>query len=343
MPAATTDKFKKAGASTVTTLAAPGKALAASSITVGSTTNYPTDTGIVIAIRVVDSEGELVAGTYTEWRATVTSGTTLAIETTPVYGSDQVYAAGSTTQVFIPLSSYAQNELVDGMLEEHDQDGTHKDITADSITTGPISVTENIDVVDGKSIRDGNDNELITFSQTASAVNEITVKNAATGNAPQIQATGGDTNVDLNLVPKGTGAVRMTKWANPYKFSACRSSAWSTPSNTTSTIVFDTEVVDTNNNYNNSTGEYTAPVAGFYSFTAAAAWANSPSSVMQIYVNGNQTAYGVLLSTGANLTTCELLLAANDVVTARLFTATSQTGNTGIQYTRFSGFLVSMA
>jgi hypothetical protein len=124
MAAATTDYFRKTGANTVTTLAAPGKALAATSITVGSTANYPTDTGITIGIRQVDSDGVLVAGTYSEYSATVTSGTTFAIDATPVLGSDQVYPAGSTTQVFLPVSSHSQNELVDGILEFANQDGT---------------------------------------------------------------------------------------------------------------------------------------------------------------------------------------------------------------------------
>ena len=126
MAASQTDKFKKAGLATVTTLAAPGKALAATSITVGSTTNFPTGTGLIVAIRQVNTAGTLVAGTYTEWRATVTSGTSLAIEATPVAGSDQVYAAGSTTQVFVPLSSYGYNEHIDGLLVSLDQDGTLK-------------------------------------------------------------------------------------------------------------------------------------------------------------------------------------------------------------------------
>lgn len=126
MAAGLTDLFRKSGAGTVTTLEAPGKALAANSITVGSTENYPTDTGIIIAIRVVDSTGALVDGTYTEWKATVSSETALALDPTPVYGSDQVYAAGSTTQVFIPVSAKAQSDMVDGILEEHNQDGTHK-------------------------------------------------------------------------------------------------------------------------------------------------------------------------------------------------------------------------
>lgn len=54
---------------------------------------------------------------------------------------------------------------------------------------------------------DTNGNELIKTSTTTSAVNEFTVKNAATGNGPELQATGGDTNIPIVLQPKGTGAV----------------------------------------------------------------------------------------------------------------------------------------
>lgn len=155
MAANSSDLFKKTGASTVTTLSAPGKALSATSITVGSTTNYPPDTGIVIAIRIVDSSGELVAGTYTEWSATVTSGTTLGIEAVPVYGSDQVYPAGSTTQVYIPLSSFAHNKLIDGVLTSLDQDGTLKAGAVDNAGVLASDVVEtakikNLNVTSGK-------------------------------------------------------------------------------------------------------------------------------------------------------------------------------------------------
>jgi len=124
MAAQTDDKFKKVGASTVTTLSAPGKAIGATSINVGSTTNYPTDTGLVVGIRVVDGNGDLVAGTYTEWNGVVTSGTAIQIESTPEYGTDQIYPAGSTTQVFLNVSSSLHNQLVDGILVSHNQDGT---------------------------------------------------------------------------------------------------------------------------------------------------------------------------------------------------------------------------
>lgn len=65
----------------------------------------------------------------------------------------------------------------------------------------------------GTGINDSNDNEIIKLTPTASAVNEVTVINAATGNAPTLSATGTDTNIDLNLISKGTGAVNLDKLA----------------------------------------------------------------------------------------------------------------------------------
>ena len=61
---------------------------------------------------------------------------------------------------------------------------------------------------DGGHIADVNGNEEIKFVATPSAVNEITVANSAANNAPSISATGGDTNIDLNLAAKGTGVVK---------------------------------------------------------------------------------------------------------------------------------------
>lgn len=56
---------------------------------------------------------------------------------------------------------------------------------------------------------DTNGNELVKFGVTASAVNEITVTNAATGNAPKIGSTGGDTDINLELEAKGAGLVKF--------------------------------------------------------------------------------------------------------------------------------------
>jgi len=61
----------------------------------------------------------------------------------------------------------------------------------------------------GTSILDTNGNELFLLTATASAVNELTYANAATGNAPILSATGGDTNIGITLTPKGSGAVKL--------------------------------------------------------------------------------------------------------------------------------------
>lgn len=59
------------------------------------------------------------------------------------------------------------------------------------------------------SINDTNGNEIIKTPATASAVNELTITNAATGTSPDISATGGDTNISLTVTPKGTGVFKL--------------------------------------------------------------------------------------------------------------------------------------
>jgi hypothetical protein len=61
----------------------------------------------------------------------------------------------------------------------------------------------------GTAILDANGNEVFLTPATSSAVNEITVANAATNTSPYFAATGGDTNIDLKLYPKGTGEVKI--------------------------------------------------------------------------------------------------------------------------------------
>ena len=59
----------------------------------------------------------------------------------------------------------------------------------------------------GTSILDTNGNELALLTATSSAVNEFTIANAATGGGPTLSSTGGDSNIDINITPKGTGDV----------------------------------------------------------------------------------------------------------------------------------------
>jgi len=59
----------------------------------------------------------------------------------------------------------------------------------------------------GTNILDTSGNELINFTATGSAVNELTIANAATGvTGPVISATG-ETNVGININPKGSGVL----------------------------------------------------------------------------------------------------------------------------------------
>ena len=73
---------------------------------------------------------------------------------------------------------------------------TNKTLTTPTLTSPIIN-----------EIDDSNGNEQIIFTATASAVNEVTVANAATGNDPTFTASGSDTNIGLDFIPKGTGAV----------------------------------------------------------------------------------------------------------------------------------------
>jgi hypothetical protein len=60
----------------------------------------------------------------------------------------------------------------------------------------------------GGFIADANGNELIIFTTTASAVNELTIANGATTANPTITASG-ETNVGINFQAKGTGVYRF--------------------------------------------------------------------------------------------------------------------------------------
>ena len=61
----------------------------------------------------------------------------------------------------------------------------------------------------GTAILDTNGAELLKLTATGSAINELTLANAATGNGPVISATSSsDSNVDININPLGTGVLK---------------------------------------------------------------------------------------------------------------------------------------
>lgn len=135
MAAGINDKFLKVGGEgTITHLASPGKALAATSINVDDASVWPTDTAVSFAMRQVEQDADgnnvTVPNTYTSWRGIVAGNTIGSLQL--VSGTDQVYAAGSDVEVFINVSSEIHNSLVNGILVSHDQDGTLKANSVDN-------------------------------------------------------------------------------------------------------------------------------------------------------------------------------------------------------------------
>lgn len=96
--------------------------------------------------------------------------------------------------------------------------------TTDTLTNKTLTAPK---IADLGFIADANGNEQIILDTTTSAVNEITVTNAATGNAPSISATGGDAAIHLNLRGKGLaktvtiGAGATTIFPYDYVVSGC--------------------------------------------------------------------------------------------------------------------------
>jgi len=136
------------------------------------------------------------SGAYTvQLKAVSGSGATVTFSATDK-GYKAVYLDGVATNtgvIEIPLSP------ADGVTLTGTQTLTNKTLTAPKI---------------GTSILDTNGNELALLTATSSAVNEFTIANGASGNAPRLSSTG-ETNVDLDLLAKGTGHVTIMGATNP--------------------------------------------------------------------------------------------------------------------------------
>tara|TARA_R110002020_G_scaffold245223_3_gene458879 strand:- start:3569 stop:4711 length:1143 start_codon:yes stop_codon:yes gene_type:complete len=145
---------------------------------------------------------------------------------------DSIVAAVNATSDLIADAN--QNELVDftatgsavnhigisnkatgsGPVIEAVGDDTNIDLNLNGKGTGALASTgaklTSPKVITG--VNDTNGNELVKFTATGSAVNHVGISNKATGSGPVIEAVGDDTNIDLNITPKGTGnAVVSTK------------------------------------------------------------------------------------------------------------------------------------
>ena len=94
-------------------------------------------------------------------------------------------------------------------------DGTNPNIVDAGFGAGDVTLTGTQTLTNktltspkiGTSILDTNGNELALLTATGSAVNEFTLANAASGAGPTLSSTG-ETNVDININPKGSGVLK---------------------------------------------------------------------------------------------------------------------------------------
>lgn len=215
MAAANTDKFMEVGVpGTATTLAAPGHSIAGTSINVVSTTNWPTATGVAFAmdrVELVNGVETRVAGSYTEWVGVVTGATSIA-SLILTYGTDQTYASGALTRVYIPVSSTHENRLVQGIVVQHKQDGTHANtITTDTINENTAANGVTIDGVKLKDAKLATNNSVVTSNITNASV---TADKLATGAAVSNISTS-ETTTSTSFAGLTTAqAVTVTVGAN---------------------------------------------------------------------------------------------------------------------------------
>ena len=119
--------------------------------------------------------------------------------------------------------------------------------------------SQNIIIDDAHNIQDENGNEQLVFQTTGTAVNEFELTNAATGNAPQIAVTGGDTNVDMNITPKGIGRATFNGQG---KIQSVAEKVTNSATAATGTINYDVLTQAVLNFTSNAAGNYTLNIRG---------------------------------------------------------------------------------
>ena len=180
-------------------------------VTSGGTVNLSVSdgaTGATLSHRMIEFTGSLSDNAVVTIPLDVQTFYFLRNSTTGAYTVQFKYVTGSGDSF-----TFAATDKGDQLVFATANDGTNPDI--DTLDFGDVTLTGTQTLTNktltspkiGTAILDTSGNELINLTATGSAVNEITLANAATGNAPTITASG-ETNVSLNLVPKGTGTLQ---------------------------------------------------------------------------------------------------------------------------------------
>lgn len=154
------------------------------------------------------------AGSFTNVNATTVDATNLEVANLKAQDGTAAATIANSTGI-ITVSTQLQVDNLNLSTNTLSSTNANGNILLTPNGTGRTTVT-NLSATSPRfttSINDSSGNELFLLTATASAVNEVTLANAATGNAPTFTASGGDTNIDLVLAAKGTGQVKET-WSS---------------------------------------------------------------------------------------------------------------------------------
>ena len=166
-------------------------------------------TGATLSHRMIEFTGTITGNQIVTIPLDVQTFYFLRNSTSGSYTVQFKYASGSGDSF-----TFAAGDKGDALVFASANDGTNPDI--DTLPAGNVTLTGTQTLTNktltspaiGTSILDTNGNEVAKITATSSAVNEVTFVNAATGNNPSIDASGGDTNIGLALKTKGTGVIQ---------------------------------------------------------------------------------------------------------------------------------------
>lgn len=142
----------------------------------------------------------------------------------------------------------------------------------------------------------------------------------------------------------------LTPMYNPYKFHVYRGTAQSTGTAGFFKVNLNTEVFDTNNNFDASTNfRFDVPITGYYQFNGAVAYAGSGSGVHHIatlYKNGSEVLRGMEGAYGnaanhQSIVGGMLYLTAGDYIELYGYSLTNYSLIASSYQTYLTGFLVS--
>ena len=178
-------------------------------------------------------------------------------------------------------------------------------------------------IANNGSIIDGNANAYITFQSNTTAVNQITLANAATGINPNIQATGTDTNVSLSLTPKGVGNINFNGTG---RIQQMQEKTTTTAIAATGTINYDLLTQAVLYYTTTATGQFTVNFRGSSS-TALNTMLSVGDSMTAAFLNTNSTFYTTFVTVDGTST---------NVVTKWQGGSVPSSGNSGIDTYSFS-------